>query len=97
MIGDYSSTGISPAARAALVSLLAWRLDLQHVDPASSLVRVSSGNPRYPAGKAVTLKAISGHRDVYPTTCPGQGLYAQLASIRAAVAKSGLPSSTPRS
>ena len=91
VIGDYSSTGISPAARAALVSLLAWRLDLQHVDPASSLVRVSSGNPRYPAGKAVTLKAISGHRDVYPTTCPGQGLYAQLPSIRAAVAKSGLP------
>jgi N-acetylmuramoyl-L-alanine amidase-like protein/flagellar hook capping protein FlgD len=91
VIGDYSSTGISPAARAALVSLLAWRLDLQHVDPASSLVRVSSGNPRYPAGRAVTLKAISGHRDVYPTTCPGQGLYAQLPSIRAAVAKSGLP------
>ena len=91
LIGDYSSTGISPAARAALVSLLAWRLDLQHVDPASSLVRVSSGNPRYPAGRAVTLKAISGHRDVYPTTCPGQALYAQLPSIRAAVAQSGLP------
>jgi flagellar hook assembly protein FlgD len=91
LIGDYSSTSITPAARAALVSLIAWRLDLDHVDPASSVVRISAGNPRFAAGKAVTLHAISGHRDVYPTSCPGQSLYAQLPSIRAAVAQAGLP------
>jgi flagellar hook assembly protein FlgD len=91
VIGDYSSTPITPAARAALVSLIAWRLDYAHVDPLSSVVRVSSGNPRYPAGRAVTLKAISGHRDVYPTSCPGNGAYAQLPSIRTAVARTGLP------
>jgi hypothetical protein len=91
VIGDFSSTGITPAARAALVSLIAWRLDLDHVDPLSSVVRVSSGNPRYASGRAVTLRAVSGHRDVYPTSCPGQSLYAQLPSIRDAVAQSGLP------
>jgi len=91
VIGDYTSTGITPAARAALVSLLSWRLDLDHVDPSSSVVRISAGNPRYPAGRAVTLRTISGHRDTYPTTCPGQSLYAQLPSIRAAVAHTGLP------
>jgi hypothetical protein len=91
VIGDYSSTSITPAARAALVSLLAWRLDLEHVDPASSVVRVSAGNPRYPAGKAVTLRTISAHRDVYPTSCPGQSLYGQVPSIREAVAQTGLP------
>jgi hypothetical protein len=91
VIGDYSSTSITPAARAALVSLLAWRLDLEHVDPLSSIVRVSSGNPRYAAGKAVTLREISAHRDVYPTSCPGQSLYSQLPSIREAVAQTGLP------
>jgi N-acetylmuramoyl-L-alanine amidase len=91
VIGDYSSSSITPAARAALVSLIAWRLDLDHVDPASSVVRISSGNPRFAAGKAVTLRAISGHRDVYPTSCPGQSLYAQLPSIRAVVAQTGLP------
>jgi len=91
VIGDYSSTAITPAARAALVSLLAWRLDLVHVDPLSSLVRISSGNPRYRAGAAVTLRAVSGHRDVYPTSCPGASLYAQLPSIRTAVARTGLP------
>jgi hypothetical protein len=91
VIGDYSSATVTPAARAAIVSLLAWRLDLDHVDPLSSVVRISTGNPRYPAGKAVTLRAISAHRDVYPTSCPGTSLYAQLPAIRTAVAQTGLP------
>jgi hypothetical protein len=91
VIGDYGSASISPAARAALVSLIAWRLDLAHVDPLSKVGRVSAGNPRYPAGTVVTLNAISGHRDVYPTSCPGAGLYAQLPSIRTEVAQTGLP------
>jgi len=91
VIGDYGSTAITPAARAALVSLLAWKLDLAHVDPLSSVVRISAGNPRYPPGRALTLKAISGHRDVYPTSCPGASLYSQLPSIRTAVSRKGLP------
>jgi N-acetylmuramoyl-L-alanine amidase-like protein len=91
VIGDYTSTSITPAARAALVSLIAWRLDLAHVDPLSKVVRVSAGNPRFKAGAAVTFNAISGHRDGYPTTCPGASLYAQLPAIRTAVAKIGLP------
>jgi len=91
VIGDYSSTSITPAARAALVSLLAWRLDLDHVDPSSSAVRISAGNPRYRAGATVTLRAISAHRDVYPTSCPGASFYGQLSAIRAGVAQTGLP------
>jgi hypothetical protein len=91
VIGNYSSATVTPAARAALVSLLAWRLDLAHVDPVSRVVRVSTGNPRYPPGTAVTLNAISGHRDTYPTSCPGTSLYAQLPAIRRAVAQTGLP------
>jgi len=91
LIGNYGTATVTPAARAALISLLAWRLDLAHVDPASRVVRVSTGNPRYPAGTAVTLNAISGHRDTGPTSCPGTNLYAQLPAIRTAVAHTGLP------
>jgi hypothetical protein len=91
VIGNYGSATLTAAARASLVSLLAWRLDLAHVDPVSQVVRVSTGNPRYPAGTAVTLNAISGHRDTYPTSCPGSNLYAQLPAIRRAVARTGLP------
>ena len=91
VLGTYGSTPVSPAAKAALVSLLAWRLDLAHVDPLSRVTRISAGNPRYPPGRAVTLNAISGHRDTYPTSCPGTSLYRQLPSIRTAVAQTGLP------
>ena len=91
LIGNYSSAPVSAAAKAALVSLIAWRLDLGHVDPLSRVVRISAGNPRYPPGTAVTLNAIAAHRDVYPTSCPGNSLYRQLPSIRAQVAQTGLP------
>src|SRR3954452_9751238 len=91
LLGTYGSTPVSLAAKTALVSLLAWRLDLAHVDPLSRVVRVSTGNPRHPSGRAVTLNAISGHRDTGPTSCPGNSLYAQLPSIRAAVARTGVP------
>src|SRR3954470_11246880 len=91
VIGDYGSTPITPEAHDALVNLIAWRLALAHVDPLSKLVRVSAGNPRYSAGTAVTLNAVSGHRDVYPTSCPGANLYARLGPIRSEVATTGLP------
>jgi flagellar hook assembly protein FlgD len=91
VLGTYSSTKISSAARSALVKLLAWRLDVAHVDATSSLKWVSGGNPQYPAGTVVSLKAIAGHRDTGPTSCPGAALYGQLPGIRTAVAGRGGP------
>jgi flagellar hook assembly protein FlgD len=91
VIGNYEGTSLPAAARASLVKLLAWRLDLAHVDPLSTVTRISNGNPRYPAGTAVVLRAVSGHRDTGPTSCPGTGVYAQLPGIARAVASTGLP------
>jgi flagellar hook assembly protein FlgD len=91
VIGNYESQAISPAARAALVKLLAWRLDVAHVNPLGKLTWTSGGNPRYPAGTKVALRAVSGHRDTGPTSCPGGSLYAQLNGIASDVAATGLP------
>ncbi len=91
VIGNYSATRISPAALHALVGLLAWRLDVAHVDPLSTLTWRSGGNPGYRAGKEVKLRAISGHRDTGPTSCPGAALYSRLPDIARAVALTGLP------
>ena len=91
LIGTYDVTSITPAARAALIRLLAWRLDLAHVDPLSIFSWRSTGNPKYPAGRMVTLRTISGHRDTGFTTCPGSELYSELPSIARAVAQTGLP------
>ena len=68
-------------ARTALANLLAWRLDIAHVDPTSTLTWVSGGNERFAAGVPVVLRAVSGHRDTGFTTCPGAALYAQLRAI----------------
>ena len=61
----------------------------------STRSRVSSGLVRQPAlrgREAVTLRAISGHRDVYPTSCPGaEPLRAAAFDSRDAVAQTGLP------
>jgi flagellar hook assembly protein FlgD len=91
LLGTYSSSRISTAARSALVKLLAWRLDVAHVDPLSRLTWISGGNPEYPAGTPVRLRAVSGHRDTGPTSCPGTALYGQLAGIASSVAARGLP------
>ena len=91
VIGDYSSTKLPAAAKAALEQVLAWRLDLVHVDPLSTLTWLSQGNPRFPKGVPVFLRAISGHRDTGFTDCPGNSLYAQLPQIAKEVAALGGP------
>ena len=77
VIGTFESAAIPAAAEASLEKLLAWRLDLAHVDPLSTLTVVSGGSERYPAGIPVFLRAVSGHRDTGLTSCPGDLLYAQ--------------------
>ena len=91
VLGTYSAAGIEQPAKDALVALLAWRLDVAHVDPASSVVWPSGGNSRYPAGTPVSLRAVSGHRDTGPTSCPGQVLYDTLPELAALTAAIGLP------
>ena len=73
------------------MKLLAWRLDVAHVNPLGKLTWTSGGNPLYPAGTKVRLRAVSGHRDTGPTSCPGGSLYAQLPGIASGVAATGLP------
>ncbi len=91
VLGSYGSTAPSTAATDALVRLIAWRLDLAHVDPTSSLSWTSQGGGKYPAGTAVLVKAVSGHGDVGATACPGAKLKGALGSIAAAALVLGGP------
>jgi N-acetylmuramoyl-L-alanine amidase len=91
LLGTYNSAAPPVVARNALANLLAWRLDLAHVDPRSTLTWVSGGNPRFAAGVPVLLRAVSGHRDTGFTSCPGAALYAQLGAIAQKAASVGLP------
>src|SRR5439155_1091200 len=91
VIGNYSSTSISPAAEHTLAQLLAWRLDVAHVDPLGLVSWISGGNPEYPRGTPVLLRAISGHRDTGFTSCPGTALYRRLPDLAHDIAAIGLP------
>ncbi len=91
LIGNYANATPPKAQIDALVNLLAWRLDVAHVDPLSTVVYTSGGNLKFRAGKLVTLRAISGHRDTGPSECPGNGAYAVLPGVAKRVAATGLP------
>jgi hypothetical protein len=86
LIGNYSSASPTAAQLTALRDVVAWRLDVAHVDPLATSRLISGGGDRYAAGTVVPVKAISGHRDVGSTTCPGAVMYAKLPALRADVA-----------
>ncbi len=91
VLGEYSSLAVTPKARESVARLLAWRLDLAHVDPATTQSFISGGNARFPAGLPVFLRTVSGHRDTGFTDCPGTALYNLLNSIGGEVSRLGLP------
>ncbi|MBA2359470.1 MAG: N-acetylmuramoyl-L-alanine amidase [Actinobacteria bacterium] len=91
LLGRYDGTQVSPAARNALVQLLAWRMDVAHVNPVSNTSFVSAGNPKYRKGAPIWLRAVSGHRDTGYTSCPGSLLYGQLRTVARSAAALGLP------
>ena len=92
LIGDYH-VGEPPSAEAlaALAALLAWRLDVAHLDPATLRSLVSGGNDQHPADTGVVLRSVSGHRDTDLTSCPGKHLYRHLDTVATTAAAIGLP------
>ena len=91
LLGSYGTAAVSAAARDALAKLLAWRLDVAHVDPLATLNWTSGGNSRFPRGVPVFLRSIVGHRDTGFTDCPGDRLYGQLDALARTVASIGTP------
>ena len=97
LIGTYETTQPSKAAQDALARLIAWRLDVAHVDPTSFLTYISGGSERYASGIPVLLNAVSGHRDTGYTECPGDALYAKLGTWPRRPAPSACKIFEPRS
>jgi uncharacterized protein with LGFP repeats len=93
VMGTFDAVAPPVASIRALERLLAWRLDVAHVNPLSRQTMTSGGGSttRYKGGTHVRLHAISGHRDTGLTDCPGARLYALLPRIRRTVSRIGLP------
>jgi hypothetical protein len=91
LLGTYQSVAPTAAEKTALVNLLAWRMDIAHVDPLSTLTFTSGGNGRFPVGTPVFLRAVSGHKDTGFTSCPGAVVYGMLGTLARQAAATGLP------
>ncbi len=91
LLGTYGSATPSASAQDAIARLIAWRLDLAHVDPTGKSTVVSSGSERYRSGTRVLLRHVSGHRDTGLTSCPGNVLYGRLNALAAKARSIGLP------
>ncbi|GGY02411.1 N-acetylmuramoyl-L-alanine amidase [Streptomyces djakartensis] len=90
VLGDYGKTTVNSAVRASIAKVAAWKLGLYGIDPTGTVVLTSGAdNGKYTAGQKVTLHRISGHRDGYPTECPGKNLYDGLPEIRTLAANAG--------
>ncbi|SDU84364.1 FG-GAP-like repeat-containing protein [Jiangella alkaliphila] len=73
-LGEFTATQPGQPVIDAYAQLFAWKFGLGDVDPLGTFA--------YPNQQ--TLPTISGHRDGVATECPGELLYAQLGTIRAA-------------
>ena len=91
VIGNFMTAKPTSAAVQSLEKLIAWRLDVAHVDPEATLTYVSGGSERIRKGVKVKLRAVSGHRDTGATSCPGTYLYSQLNRIAQVAEQTGLP------
>lgn len=72
VLGNYNTAIPTTAALSSLISLTAWKLYKEGLDPFVMLP--------HPANPA--LEVIAGHRDGCATECPGNYLYSRLDEIR---------------
>lgn len=71
---------VTPEMVSAMERLLAWKLDLHHVDPdgVSSEIAGGGGSSRYNDGDIVDVPVLSAHQVTNSTTCPGDVLMSEL-------------------
>lgn len=91
LLGQFEP-GAQPAAAQptsammdSAAKLIAWKLSLAGLNPRGDVTLTSGGNPKYPAGRQVTLPVINAHTQSGQTSCPGANVIAKMASLRDAV------------
>ncbi|MFJ3141135.1 peptidoglycan recognition protein [Streptomyces halstedii] len=91
-IGDFApGVPVPKALIEGIAKVAAWKLR-PGIDPRGTVRMVSSNDDSlFHRGQVVHLHVVSGHRDTFETTCPGDALYAQLPAIREEMARLRTP------
>jgi hypothetical protein len=86
MLGTFQSVRPSDATLDALVRLMAWKADQQHIDPLGRSYYQGCERSSYcrPYNAGSVVPNIAGHRQVTPghTTCPGDATMAVMPELR---------------
>jgi hypothetical protein len=84
LIGTFMNDRVPAAMNGGLRDVLAWKLALHGVNPTAQITTTAGGfsGSQWPAGAAVRLWTITGHRDLDQTDCPGDLAYADLVRLR---------------
>ena len=84
VLGTFVAQAPPKAALDALAGVLAWKAAQYGINPRAGVTLTSAGGPYtpFPAGRAVRISALSAHRDVDSTECPGEALYALMPWLR---------------
>jgi putative cell wall-binding protein len=93
VLGGFSRQRPTPAALRGVVDVVSWKASQYLVNPRGSTAKTSAGGGgvKFPRGKRVLVRNLSGHRDVYFTECPGNDLYPYLPTIRTQAAARMIP------
>ena len=87
-MGNFETAPASDAMVAGIAKVAGYRLSRFYRDPfGRRTLKAEVGSSRYSAGRKVSFKVISGHRDAGYTACPGGNLYRRLPDIRRQAAK----------
>jgi hypothetical protein len=89
IIGDFRTAGPTNESLEATARVVGWKLANAGVDPMGHLTAtsLSDDNTAHPTGSTVYIPRVSGHRDTWATSCPGQVLYDLLPAISARAAQ----------
>ena len=73
LLGDFTTAPVPDAMRSGVRQFLDWKLALHLIDPRSRPVVTPEAfdGSNFPSGVPVTIDAISTHRDLDATACPG--------------------------
>ena len=84
LIGRYTDEPPTEAAMEAAGKIAGWVLGFYGVEADQDVhLTVAGGNNRWANGTRITVPAITGHRDLVQTECPGDATYARMDQIRA--------------
>lgn len=72
MMGDFTSVDPPAVMVQAMDRLLAWKLDLHHVDPNGTTKEIAGGGSLWPTGQLVEIPTLFTHGQLNSTGCPGR-------------------------